>query len=302
MDGMRAIVNTPTGVEIADVPDPRPDAHEALVAVHAVSINRGELDLLKRRTQHWRPGQDVAGVVLRAAADGSGPSAGTRVVALVEQEGWAELVRVPVQRLAALPDAVEFDQAAALPLAGLTALRTLRLGGGLLGRRVLITGASGALGNLQAQLAIASGADVTAVVPPGRPTELASSGVTVVGDASAAEGQFELAADWVGGDSLAAVIGKIAPGGTVVLGSGNAERTPINVYDFIGHEGARIVAYLSYAHPEPPGPDLDRLGRLVAQGALRPPVGHVAPWGEVASVLGELAARRITGKAILRLR
>jgi len=81
------------------------------------------------------------------------PAVGTRIVALVEQAGWAELAAVPAGRLAPLPAEVATEQAAALPLAGLTALRTLRLAGDLLGRRVLVTGANGGVGRIQIQLA-----------------------------------------------------------------------------------------------------------------------------------------------------
>jgi NADPH:quinone reductase len=77
---MKAIVNTLGGPTITAVGDPRPGNGEALIAVRAFSINRGELDLLRTRTDGWRPGQDVAGVVVEPAADGSGPAAGTRVV------------------------------------------------------------------------------------------------------------------------------------------------------------------------------------------------------------------------------
>ena len=87
---MKAIVNSSAGAGIADVSDPRPAAGEALVAVRAFSINRGELALLAARTNDWRPGQDIAGVVVEQAADGSGPPPGTRIVALAEQAGWSE--------------------------------------------------------------------------------------------------------------------------------------------------------------------------------------------------------------------
>src|ERR1041385_2141827 len=82
---MKALVNTPKGatpVELRDVPEPAPQPHEVLIAVHAFSLNRGELTLMRIRPEGWRPGQDVSGVVLQAAADGSGPKAGTRVVAI----------------------------------------------------------------------------------------------------------------------------------------------------------------------------------------------------------------------------
>ncbi len=106
------------------VPEPAAYPDEAIIAVYASSLNRGELALLAGRPEGWRPGQDIAGVVATPAADGSGPRAGARVVGLVEGAGWSQRVAVPVSRLAALPDPVSFAAAAALPMAGLTAQRT----------------------------------------------------------------------------------------------------------------------------------------------------------------------------------
>ena len=164
---MLAVVNTPNGAapaEIREVPEPTPAPNEAVVEVHAFSLNRGELRLMQIRPEGWRPGQDIGGVVLRAAADGSGPKAATRVVALTDNAGWAQRAAVPAHRMAALPDNVRFEEAAALPVAGLTALRTLRHGAPLLGKRVLVTGAAGGVGHMAVQIAARSGARVTAVV------------------------------------------------------------------------------------------------------------------------------------------
>ena len=94
---MLAVVNTPGGPEpvaIREVPEPAPRPNEALVAVHAFSLNRGELRLFQVRSEGWRPGQDIAGVILKAAPDGSGPTAGTRVVGLCDWHGWAERAHV----------------------------------------------------------------------------------------------------------------------------------------------------------------------------------------------------------------
>lgn len=163
---MRAYVNTAKAanpVEIRDVDEPRPKDNEAVVAVKAFSLNRGELALIASRPEGWRPGQDIAGVVVRQAADGSGPGSGTNVYGLVEGAGWSERVAVPVSSLSERPDELSEIDGAALPLAGLTALRTLRLGGSLLGQRVLITGATGGVGHLQVQLAHLGGAEVMPV-------------------------------------------------------------------------------------------------------------------------------------------
>src|SRR5690349_6698524 len=104
---MKALVNSPAGLAVHTVADPSPAPDQALIAVRSFSVNRGELDLLAARTEDWRPGQDIAGVVVEPAADGSGPAAGARVVALAEDSGWAELAAVSTARLAELPDSVD---------------------------------------------------------------------------------------------------------------------------------------------------------------------------------------------------
>src|SRR2546429_5965713 len=204
---MLALVNTPNGktpVELRQVPEPAPGVHEALVAVQAFSLNRGELRSFRNNEEGWIPGQDISGIVLRQAADGSGPPAGTRIVALMDEFGWAERAAVPTQRIAVLPDTVSFAAAAALPVAGLTALRTLRHGAPLLGKRVLITGAAGGGGHLPVELATRSGARVTAVA--GRKERAAGVGglgaTDVVGGIEQAQGGGGLVLESAGGASL----------------------------------------------------------------------------------------------------
>src|SRR5690242_12007027 len=158
----------PTGdpaepVRLAEVPEPAPRPNEALIRVEAYSINRGETFKLERPAPGDRPGKDIAGLVVQPAADGSGPPGAARVVAHPAAGGWAEYVAVPTGAMAVLPDAVPAVEGAALPLAGLTALRLLRAAGPLVGRRVLLTGASGGVGHYVTELAAAAGAEVTAV-------------------------------------------------------------------------------------------------------------------------------------------
>src|SRR5260221_9679714 len=163
MGALVATGSSATPLEIGTVDEATAEAGQSIVEVRAISISRGELRLLAMRPEGWRPGQDIAGVVSHAAADGSGPPVGTRVVAMVDQAGWGERVAVPSSRLGVLPDGVSFAQAASLPVAGLTALRTLRLGGFLLGRNVLVTGATGGVGHFAVQLAARAGAHVVGI-------------------------------------------------------------------------------------------------------------------------------------------
>src|SRR5262245_12557090 len=85
---VRALVATGDAaapLQMRDVAEPAPASNEALIEVRNFSLNRGELRLLASRPSGWRPGQDIAGTVLRAANDGSGPPVGSRVVAMVDQ-------------------------------------------------------------------------------------------------------------------------------------------------------------------------------------------------------------------------
>src|SRR5438105_2563802 len=161
----RAVVvdpEAPGRLVIASIPDPTPDRGEAIVRVRAISLNRGEVRRSGMAAAGWRPGWDLAGEIERAAADGSGPRVGARVVGMLGEGAWAERVAVPTYAPAELPDKVTFSQAATLPVAGLTALHALAKGGLLLGRRVLVTGASGGVGDFAVQLARLAGAHVTA--------------------------------------------------------------------------------------------------------------------------------------------
>ncbi|MGE5270897.1 MAG: alcohol dehydrogenase catalytic domain-containing protein [Thiohalocapsa sp.] len=138
-----------------------PDRDEVAVRVTAISLNRGETRrALQMADPGWRPGWDFAGVVEEAATDGSGPKAGSRVVGILPSAAWAERVNCRSHAVAALPDDCSDAQAATLPVAGLTALHALRQGGLLLGRKVLIDGATGGVGHLACQLAYAAGAQV----------------------------------------------------------------------------------------------------------------------------------------------
>ena len=99
-----------------------PDRDEVTVRVTAISLNRGETRrALTQAEPGWRPGWDFAGVVDAAAADGSGPKAGTRVVGILPSGAWAERVNCRTHAVAELPEGVSDAQAATLPVAGLTA-------------------------------------------------------------------------------------------------------------------------------------------------------------------------------------
>jgi NADPH2:quinone reductase len=304
---LKALVNRGEGdmaVDLVDVPEPEPGPSEAIVESRAVAVNRGELRLLKARPQGWRPGQDVGGVVVAKAADGSGPGPGTRVVAWPEQAGWAQRVAVPTSHLAPIADIVTFAQAATLPIAGMTALRALRLGDPLAGKQVLIMGASGGVGRFAVELAAGAGAIVTGVA---RDVERAAGleelgATTVFFDLNDLDGRFDLILESSGGRSLEAAVRVVAPGGQIVV-FGNSSNTPasLSFSDFRGRAGAQIIAFFVYESGEPPafGDDLQTLADLIANDKLHPSIGLERPWTEANSVFEALAGRYVNGKAVL---
>lgn len=305
---MLAVINTPDEkdpVAIVEIEEPSPAPNEALVEVNAFSLNRGELTLLKTRTRGWRPGQDVAGTIARPAADGSGPPAGARILGLVEQAGWAERVAVRTDRLAVVGDKVPIEDAAALPIPGLTALRALRRGGFILGKRVMITGATGIVGSLAIQLAVAAGARVTAVARGEAHAYLAGLGASeLVETPKEAADQFDLILESVGGATLQGAIERIAPfGAIVVYGNTSGEPTPFNFADFRRGQNARIETLFHFT-AEPPSAfasDLALLAERLGLGQIKPSISGKHHWFELAKVIRELRSGRFRGKHVFRV-
>lgn len=287
-------------VAFAEVPLPVPEPGEALVKVEAFAPNRGETFLLENPRPGLLPGKDIAGLVVQAAADGSGPGVGTRVVGHPPCGGWAEYAAVPTHSLAVLPDGIDSVPAAALPLAGITALRLLRTAGSLAGLRVLLTGASGGVGHYVTELAVGAGAELTAVTAtPVRGERLKELGAQVVHEVAAARGPFDVVLESTGGTDLPLALSKVRPGGTLVW-FGQASRTPVTLdfFQLLGGPERVTIRHFHYAGA-PYGPDLAALVRLVEQGRLHPEIGRVADWTESADTLVALRERRIRGKAVL---
>jgi NADPH:quinone reductase len=292
----------PNLVEFGEVDQPAPGPGAAVIRVEAFSVNRGETFLLEKPQPGWRPGKDIAGLVVQGAADGSGPAAGTRVVAHPPASGWAEYAAVETSSIAELPAEISAVTAAALPLAGLTALRMLRLAGDVAGRRILLTGASGGVGHYVVELAANAGAEVTAIsAAPDRGSRLTEFGAsTVLGRVTDATGPFDLVLESVGGDVFRQALARLAPGGTLIW-FGQASRKPVTLsfFDLLYHQPSATIRHFSYADPPPYGSDLATLVRLVANGRLHPEIGRVADWADTASTLADLRDRRIRGNAVL---
>lgn len=224
---------------------------------------------------------------------------------MVNPGAWAQRVAVPTEVLAPLPDAVSFAQAATLPVAGMTALLALEMGGTPIGRRVLVTGANGGVGRFAIQLAALAQAHVTALVrDPAQAEALRALGAHDV--VTELDGDFDTIVEGVGGATLGQAIQHVAPDGTIVSFASTEAETTFPTRAFFGRApGATLRGLLVF-------PELRRsanrgtrllttLAGLVADGKLDCSIGREASWREVGEQVQALLDRTVAGKVVLHV-
>ncbi|GCD99559.1 NADPH:quinone reductase [Embleya hyalina] len=298
---MHALVVDPDAsgsLRLGTAPEPHPAPRQLVIAVRHISLNRGEVAFAGRLPAGTVHGYDAAGVVVRAAADGTGPAVGAEVAAF-GAGAWAERMAVDTTAVAEVPAGVDLADAAALPMAGVTALRTLR-SRSVLGRRVLITGAAGGVGRYAVQLAALGGAHVIASVgSPARAAGLAELGAhQVVVGLAGIDRPVDLVLDTVGGRQLVAAWELLAPGGSVQnIGWACDEPAVFAPYSLFSIGPAKTMSTFGDVHEV--GPDLATLLDLVAAGRLAPEVDRRDSWERVADAARALLDRRIAGKVVL---
>ncbi len=288
----------PTGFSLGEVNEPVAGPGQVLIEAHYASLNRSDLDDPR---PGGVPGRDVAGIVLKSSR--GGPDVGTRVLALAEGAFAAKVV-ADVESLAEVPDDVDLATAATLPVAGLAAMQALRAGlldAPLKGARVLVTGASGAVGRFAVQLSAYGGAETVALVGDrGRADEISRLGADeIVTDLSDVDEPVDLVLETVGGATLVAAWGLLAANGVVqCIGASSGQPATFPSAALAGR--ARTLS--SFLIAPPIAPDLQALVRLVADDSLQVHIAWRGPLSRVAEAADALKHRRLGGKAVLDLR
>jgi NADPH:quinone reductase len=300
---VRALVvshDHPTGLRLGEVSDPVPERDEALVRVAATTLNFGEVvHVLAEAPDGAVLGWDGAGVIVQSAANGTGPPVGTAVVTTGEHGGgWAELRAVRTDLIAPIPAGADPGLATTVPVAAGSALRALRRLGLLLGRQVMVTGASGGVGRFAVQLAAQAGAEVIAVARENFSEELAKLGAAqIIDEPKKLQGTVDAAIDMVGGDTLVQTYQRLRDFGGTVVSVGRASRHnavfPPNV--LAGDHRSMQTFYL-YADTQRLAEDMTWLATQVHTGQLDPGISWRGPWQEAADAVAALTERRLHGK------
>jgi NADPH:quinone reductase-like Zn-dependent oxidoreductase len=321
---MQAIVQSKYGsadvLRVEQAGRPAIKDNEVLIQVHAAGMDRGTWHLMAGQPYLLRlmgyglgapknpiPGLDVAGTVVATGADVTRFQVGDEVFG-VSQGSFAEYARALEDKLARKPAGVTFDQAASVPVSGLTALQGLRDAGHVeRGQHVLIIGASGGVGTFAVQIAKALGAEVTGVCSSAKIDLVKSIGADHVIDyshddfANGAQ-RYDLILDLAGNSRLARLRRALTPGGTLVIvggedggrwtgGMGRNLRA-LALSPFVPQRLTSLVSRQRHA-------DLERLAQLIEAGEVTPSIGKIYPLQQAADAMRHLEAGQARGKLVI---
>jgi NADPH:quinone reductase-like Zn-dependent oxidoreductase len=320
---MRAVVQQTYGdaevLQPAEVPVPAElRDREVLVRVRAAGLDRGTWHLMTgtpyavrlvmglRRPRQPVPGLDLSGTVVAVGTGVTRFSPGDEVYG-IGTGTFAEYAVAKEDKLAAKPTALTSPQAATVPVSAITALQAVTdIAGVQAGHRVLVTGASGGVGSYAVQIAVAAGAEVTAVCSGAKADLVRSLGATHVldytrDDVTATGVPYDVIIDIAGNTSLKRLKRALTPTGTAVLVGGEdagrltgmSRQLRALVVSLFGRQRLTMRVPKESAH------DLERLSALIDAGRVTPSVGATYRLEDVPQAMRDLVAGRVRGKAAI---
>ena len=322
----------PEATELREVTRPRPAPGEVLVRVHAAGLNpvdfktrEGALRVIQRYPLPAVMGNELAGVVEQRGEGATQFAEGERVFARMPKAAmgaFAEYAVVPENLLASMPASLDFDAAAGVPLAGLTALQALRDELDVkAGSRIFIPGGAGGVGTFAIQLAKWLGAEVATTASPRGRGLVEGLGADVVIDYTTQQFEDHLSdmdgvLDLLGDEVLKKSFSVVKRGGKVVSVAGMPEpetarkdlgRGPalaalfwLVSYSLRAEARKHGVSY-RYLFMHPSGSELAELARLIEEGKLEPVMDRVFPFAEIGEAISYLEAGRAKGKVVVRM-
>ncbi|BCG82186.1 zinc-binding dehydrogenase [Mesorhizobium sp. 113-3-3] len=301
---MRAYEVTKNGLRLSGRDRPSPGPGEVAIQVEAIALNRGECRSAVQGEfpEGIVPGWDTAGIISNIGTGAEAPPVGTRVVARGLSGGWAECRIVHAGDIAIVPDEVDLGDAAALATAATSALAVLTRSGPILGRSVLITGASGSVGRFAVQLARMGGAKVIAVTRREADVDaLVELGAhEVLTDLDSASGA-DLIIETLGGAPLVQAVGLLNPGGILQsVGWSSGQNATFTDFAHLRKNGGAIQGFAIGEYRV--GALLTQLIRLVQSGALKTSIQMRQPWEELPAAVAAVLRPGFHGKAVLNLK
>lgn len=297
---MRAVVIHETGgpevLQWEEVPDPEPGDGEVLVRVHAASVNPVDWKYRRERAGESLPmvlGRDFSGTVEVSNADGY--AEGDEVFGFAASGSYAELVATSGEAIAGKPDAVSHEQAATIPVAGLTAWQSLFDVAGLeIGQTALVAGAPGGVGHFGVQFASHTGARVIGTGSSRNRDFVLGLGADeyvdyTQQDVAETVREVDVAFDTIGGNVTESLIPTMREGGFLVV---IATAPP--------EEAANEHGFRTAIHVTQPNPDeLARVASLIASGEVRVEIQEVLPITDVRRAHEESESGHVRGKLVL---
>jgi NADPH:quinone reductase-like Zn-dependent oxidoreductase len=306
----------PENLRMAEVDQPAPDAGEVMVKVLAASVNAADWHVLRGKPLFSRAtlgllrpkrkilGVDIAGQVEAVGSGVAGFQPGDEVYANLLDHGYggfAEYVSVPVDALASKPAGLSFEEAAAVPMAAVTALQGLGRHGELQpGQQVLINGATGGVGSFAVQLAKAAGAEVTAVTSTPNLDLVRSLGAdhvidyTTTTDLVDGGRRYDRILDTVGNRSVGELRQALAEGGKAAVTGFTSVGGLLAVSLRGGKDIAQVQAHVTAA-------DLERLSALIEAGKVRPQIDRRYRFAEIPAAIAYLEQGHARAKVVVAM-
>ena len=305
----------PDMLRMAEVDKPAPNADEVLVKVLAASVNAADWHCLRGkplfsratlgllRPKHKILGVDIAGQVEAVGSGVTGIRAGDEVYANLLDHGYggfAEYVSVPAGVMALKPASLSFDEAAAVPMAAVTALQGLRHHGELQPTpQVLINGGTGGVSSFAVQLAKAYGAEVTAVTSTRNLELVCSLGADHVLDYTRTDfarsgRRYDRILDTVGNRSVADLRRALAPGGKAAVTGFTSVANLLAVSLRGGKDVAQVQAHVT-------AKDLELLSELIEAGKLRPQIDRRYRFTDIPAAIAYLEQGRARAKVVVAM-